>query len=84
MKGVSKLLGLDYVIQYKKGKENIVADALSQREEEGTCKAITIVVPDWVKEVPESYEKSEWIKALQTQLAVRHVNAQGCTPYPIV
>jgi len=45
-KGVSKLLGLDYIIQYKKGKENIVADALSRREGEGTCKAITAVVPD--------------------------------------
>lgn len=27
-KGLSKLLGLDYIMEYKKGKENVVADAL--------------------------------------------------------
>lgn len=29
----SKLLGYDYTISYKKGKGNIVADALSRKEE---------------------------------------------------
>ncbi len=29
-KGMLKLMGLDYVIQYKKGKENAAADALSR------------------------------------------------------
>lgn len=33
-------------------------------------------MPDWVKEVIESYDRSEWIKSLQVQLAVRHTNAQ--------
>lgn len=27
-KGLSKLLGLDYIMEYKKGEENVVADAL--------------------------------------------------------
>ena len=43
---MSKLLGLDYVIQYRQGKENTVADALSRQVENGVCNAITLVVPD--------------------------------------
>ncbi|GAA0163821.1 hypothetical protein LIER_19597 [Lithospermum erythrorhizon] len=31
-KAVAKLLGLDYLIQYKQGKENFVVDALSRQE----------------------------------------------------
>ncbi|KAL3509710.1 hypothetical protein ACH5RR_029111 [Cinchona calisaya] len=30
-KWLSKLMGMDYEIQYKKGKDNMVADALSRR-----------------------------------------------------
>ena len=55
-KGVSKLLGLDCTIQYGKGKENIVADALLRREEKGSCKAVTARAPKWIKEVVDSYE----------------------------
>lgn len=33
-KGIVNLLGLNYTIQYKKGVENNVADALSRREYE--------------------------------------------------
>ena len=32
-RGLHKLRGLDYEIQYKKGKENVVADALSYRDQ---------------------------------------------------
>ena len=44
-KGMSKLMGMDYTIMYHMVKENVVADALSRREEKGECKLITIVVP---------------------------------------
>ena len=36
-KGVCKLMGMDYTIVYRKDKENVVADALSRREEKGEC-----------------------------------------------
>jgi hypothetical protein len=35
-KWVTKLFGYDYEIIYKKGKDNVVADALSQKYEEGS------------------------------------------------
>ena len=63
-KGASKLLGLDYTIKYRQGRENRVVDALSRREGEGSCYAITTIIPDWVKEIIESYEHIDWLKEL--------------------
>ena len=58
-KGMAKLMGLDYSIQYRKGKENVVADALSRHYEDGELAAITMVVPDWCKEVVDNYAGDE-------------------------
>jgi hypothetical protein len=39
---VSKLMGFDFLVEYKPGKSNMVADALSQREtEEGQLVALS-------------------------------------------
>ena len=46
-KWVTKLLGYDYEIIYKKGKDNVVADALSQKYEyEGSLFSLSFIVPD--------------------------------------
>ncbi|KAL0461879.1 UNVERIFIED_CONTAM: Retrovirus-related Pol polyprotein from transposon.6 [Sesamum latifolium] len=57
-KWISKLLGLDYEIHYRKGKDNIATDALSRRDQ-GECVAITVIIPNWVTDVQKSYEKDE-------------------------
>ena len=46
-KWLTKLLGLSYEIHYKKGKDNVAANALSRqgREETGECTAISCAVP---------------------------------------
>ena len=73
-------MGLDYTILYRKGKENVVADALSRREvkgNEGQCYGITTVVPKWVKEVEQSYENIDWVQSLLTKLAVQAGEEKG-------
>ena len=44
------MLGYDYEIIYKQGRENVVADALScQFEEESTLLAISLPIPEWIE-----------------------------------
>jgi hypothetical protein len=52
-KWVTKMLGYEFEIIYKKGKHNILADALSRKEEETERSLCVISIPqsDWVEEV---------------------------------
>jgi hypothetical protein len=57
-KWVTNLFGYDYEIIYKKGKENVVADALSQKyEEEGSLFSLSFIVPNWLQAV-----RHEWLQ----------------------
>ena len=50
-KWVTKMLGYDHEIIYKKGKDNVVADALSrQYEDEGSLLALSTPILDWLDE----------------------------------
>ena len=69
--------GDDYEIQYKKGKENMVADALSrrvegmEREEENVkvkVHAVSVVAPQWLSLVADSYVDDNSIKELVVAL----------------
>ncbi|XP_039056733.1 uncharacterized protein LOC120199783 [Hibiscus syriacus] len=58
-KGLTKLLGLDYTIQYRKGKSNKVADALSKQQidfSEFLQMGVTLITPTWVNDIEKSYE----------------------------
>jgi hypothetical protein len=51
-KWVTKIFGYDYEIIYKKGKDNVVVDALSRKyEEEGSLFSLSFIVPDWLQVV---------------------------------
>lgn len=57
-KWVTKLLGLDYEIQYKQRAANRVVDALSRRGIiEGELGSITTLKPLWMQKIIESYKE---------------------------
>lgn len=65
---LTKLLGFDYTIEHRKGKENIVADALQRMEPmEGEVYALTTVRPAWVEEIQDSYESDPLVSQTITE-----------------
>jgi hypothetical protein len=73
----SKLLGLLYRIIYKKGKENVAADALSWKIHEPilTVAAISICQPPWMDDVTVGYDKDEEAKKLLIDIALKPANS---------
>jgi len=69
-KWVTKMLGYDLEIIYKKGKKNVVADALSIKDEdvEALLCAISIIQPDWINEAREEWKNDEEVWALIRKL----------------
>jgi hypothetical protein len=57
-KWVTKILGYDFEIVYKKGKQNVVADTLSRKDEdvEAFLCAISIIQPDWIIEARDEWK----------------------------
>jgi len=55
-KWVTKLFGYDYEIIYKKGKDNVVVDPLSQKyEDEGSLFSLSFIVPDWLQAIHQEW-----------------------------
>lgn len=71
-KALTKLLGLNYKIIYKKGTENRVADALSRVHHipSSELAAISIAQPAWLTELQTSYLQDEAAAKLLADLAI--------------
>jgi hypothetical protein len=69
-KWVTKILGYDFEIIYKKGKQNVVADALSRKDEdvEAFLYAISIIQPDWIIEARDEWKNDEKVWTLIQRL----------------
>src|SRR3984885_2056000 len=65
-KWVTKMLGYDFEIIYKKGKQNVVEDALSRKDEdvEALLCAISIIQLDWINEARDEWKNDEEVWAL--------------------
>lgn len=66
-----KLLEYNFQLEYRSGKENIAANILSRKH---SFLAISIVTPEWIKQVEASYLQDPHCKTLLEQLllAVDH------------
>ena len=55
------MLGYDFEIIYEKGKQNVVAYALSRKNEgvEALLCVISIIQRDWIKEERDEWNKDE-------------------------
>jgi len=62
--------GYDFEIIYKKGKKNVVADALSRKDEdvEALFCAISIIQLDWINEARNKWKKDEEVWPLIQKL----------------
>jgi hypothetical protein len=69
-KWVTKILGYDFEIVYKKGKQNVVADALSRKDEyvEAFLCSISIIQPNWIMEARDEWKNGEKVWTLIQRL----------------
>jgi hypothetical protein len=75
-KAMTKLIGLQYKFQYKKGSDNKPADALSRVAHNMQLQALSVVQPVWMQEVIHSYAVDPHAQGLLQELAI---SAQGLT-----
>lgn len=73
----SKLAGLQYRIVYKKGSDNVAADALSRYPGEAQVFHISQCTPTWVQEVIQHYQNDPVAQELLVQLAVTASNSSS-------
>eukprot|EP00253_Pinus_taeda_P031027 PITA_31027 len=77
-KWLAKLLGYDYEIIYKKGKDNRVADALSRQfDEESTLLAISLPIPEWIEEARREWFSHPGLSQLISQLQADPNSTKG-------
>ena len=76
-KAMTKLVGLQFKFQYKRGADNTAADALSRMGHLLTADAMSICQPQWLQEVINSYATDAEAQELLTHLAMASPNETG-------
>ena len=70
-KALTKLMGLNYQIVYRKGADNRAADALSRRPHPAAdCYMISSVQPAWIQEIVQRYAADMAAQAVLQKLTI--------------
>ena len=76
-KAMTRLMGLQFKVLYRKGKENLAADALSRVGHLMALQAISSTTPVWLQAVLNSYHTDVEARQLLQSLSVNSPNEQG-------
>ncbi|PVH33838.1 hypothetical protein PAHAL_8G076400 [Panicum hallii] len=76
-KAMTRLMGLQFKIVYKKGLDNLVADALSRVGHAMAIPAVSEILPLWIQEVINSYVTDSEAQQLSQQLAITSPDNSG-------
>jgi hypothetical protein len=76
-KAMSRMMGLQFKICYKKGSDNVAADALSRVAPQIACSALSVVQPAWMQEIINSYVTDDVAQKRLQALAVLSPDTEG-------
>lgn len=76
-KPMEKLMGLHFKIVYRKGKDNLAADALSRIGHCMDLQTVSEVKPLWIQEILNSYIIDEEAQQLLANLVIQNPDEQG-------
>jgi heat shock protein HspQ len=76
-KSMTRLMGLQFKIVYRKARDNVAANALSRVAHPSALQSVSMVKPDWIQEVLNSYTTDPRAQQLLSELALSSPNSAG-------
>lgn len=64
-------MGYDFSIEYKKGKNNVAADALSRRDTQGEFNTVSSPLPQWLESITSENQSHPELQR------IHHLHEQG-------